>query len=90
MSDEYDVSKDPEAKTWSAKFPGELANKMKELVKEYGYMGMSDFIREACREKVMYLQVRAHKLLLDYLVTAGKLSVGDVKEAIYAITSGQV
>ena len=81
---------DSEAKTWNAKFPGPLATKMADMVQELGYLTISDFIREACRDKVMYHEVRSHKLILDYLVGAGKLDVLDVKEAIYAITKSQL
>lgn len=91
MSDDDEIiKKDTDAKTWSCKFPGSLANKMINQVKEYGYLGMSDYIRGACRDKTMYLQARAHKEILDYLVSTRKLSVGDVKEAIYAVTSDKI
>lgn len=90
MTHNDDIEADPDAKTWSAKFPGMLAKKIQEQVMEYGFLNISEYIREACRDKSMYLEVRAHKQILDYLVAAGKLDVGDVKEAIYAITTGQI
>ena len=90
MSDDAEKDIDADAKTWSAKFPGVLATKMIEIVQEFGYLSISDLIRESCRNLVMYHQVRSHKLILDYLVGSGKLDVMDVKEAIYAITKKQL
>ena len=90
MTEDAEKIIDSEAKTWSAKFPGVLATKIVDMVQELGYLSISDFIREACRDKIMYHDVRAHKLILDYLVGSGKLNVLDVREAIYAVTSKQL
>jgi len=90
MNEDAEKIIDLDAKTWNAKFPGPLAEQMGELVKEMGYLSISELIRSACRDKVMYHQVRSHKLILDYLVGTGKLDVLDVKEAIYAITKSQL
>ena len=90
MTNETEETIDEDAKTWNAKFPGPLAKKIADLYKELGYLSISEFIREACRDKVMYHEVRSHKLILDYLVSSGKLNVLDVKEAIYSITKSQL
>lgn len=90
MSSDEEKIIDENAKTWSAKFPGALATKMVDAVKDLGYLSISDLIREACRDKIMYNEVRAHKMILDYLVGSGKLDVLDVKEAIYVITKREI
>lgn len=80
---EKDIS---EGKSVSAKLPFVLYKKIEEYVNELGYTSIGEFVRSCIRDRLMFLDERASKKMLDWLIVNQKISVADIQEGLYAIS----
>lgn len=73
-------------KSVSTKLPQVLSEKLEKYVNELGYNSIGEFVRSCIRDKLMFLDERASKRMLDWLIVNQKITIADIQEGLYSIS----
>jgi len=83
--DDENLSK--ESRKWNVTVPEPWATELTTLIKSFGYPSISEFFREAGRNQAIYLQEKMSRRILDQLISMGKVTPKDLREALYEIST---
>lgn len=73
-------------KSVSTKLPMVLYQKVEKYVNELGYTSVGEFVRGCIREKTLFLDEKASRRMLDWMIVNKKITVADIQEGLYAIS----
>ena len=75
-------------KSVSTRLPQVLYEKLEKYTADLGYPSIGEFVRACVRDKVMFLDEKASKKMLDWLIVNQKITVADIQEGLHSISLG--
>lgn len=89
MSEVYEelttAAGDGSGRSWSAKFPAVLANKIIYWKEKLGFPTVGEFLRHCVRKEIIYNDVRTSEKVMNWLVRHNRISVDDLSDAVRAV-----